>query len=136
MASTVIAVAVNLAGEGAGGADGDDDDDNDGDEDEMARRYQEIVAVAYRMEMEGRDDKQLKRQMSGLMQRWNRSFRSSSDRKMMEEALGDDDGNDVAPLTQEGPTRQQRPSMVQKWRDSWSNRGSRESQMDGPNINV
>lgn len=104
---------------------GEGGDEDEGD-DELERKYSENMASAYEAEFcdSDRGDGRIKMQMNGLLSRWKRGRQNMTD----DDLRGDDSvplsGGDVDAFPQQQQQQQRRPSLMRKWRDSWTNRGS------------
>ena len=114
-----------------GGLGDDDDDDVD---DELERKWSQNMASAYNAEFGGLDDDKLHEKQNGLLQQWKLPF-GKNNRNMTQSELHGDDAvplsNGNARSTSATSSRQQRPSLMAKWRDSWANRGSGSGEMGG-----
>ena len=112
-----------------GGLGDDDDDDVD---DELERKWSQNMASAYNAEFGGLDDDKLHEKQNGLLQQWKLPF-GKNNRNMTQSELHGDDAvplsNGDARSTSATSSRQQRPSLMAKWRDSWAHRGSGSGEM-------
>ena len=106
---------------------GEGDDDDDEVDDELERKWSKNMTSAYNAEFGNLDDDKMQEKQNGLLQQWKRPF--GKNRNMSQTEL---DGDDAVPLSSDAggggnsvtASKQQRPSLVSKWRDSWTTRGS------------